>query len=394
MILRALGKELQQARTKRGLTQEEAARLINVARTTLTAIEKGERRIKVEELITLAQAYGRQVSDFVRPRPQIDTFQVQFRGPVQYSSEDEGKIATSIYQLEELARNYLELEQITNSPLARKYPTEYDIRGLNTDDAAESVASAERNRLGLGDGPLPILRDILEQDVGLRIFYIPLNHHKFSAIYLYDEQVGGCIAINSQHPEERYRWSLAHEYGHFLAHRYKAEVFAQDSYQRQPEQERFADAFASYFLMPSSGLLRRYNDIVRLKKKITPADLCTLANYYGVSVAAMTLRLEGMKLLPTGTWDRLCERGFKVREAQQQLGLNTIAEPRGQLPLRYQYLAVSAFDRDLLTEGQFAHFLGVDRVTARTIAEALRQHTTGITDDTTIDLDMSQSIGA
>src|SRR5437763_5987969 len=66
--IRVLGKELQQARTKRGLTQEEAAKSIGVARTTLTAIEKGERRIKAEELILLAQVYGLQVSDFVRPR--------------------------------------------------------------------------------------------------------------------------------------------------------------------------------------------------------------------------------------------------------------------------------------------------------------------------------------
>src|SRR5256885_1608313 len=58
--MRELGKELQQARFKRGLTQEEAAKFIDVARTTITAIEKGERRIKAEELIKLAYAYGRE----------------------------------------------------------------------------------------------------------------------------------------------------------------------------------------------------------------------------------------------------------------------------------------------------------------------------------------------
>ena len=62
--------------------------------------------------------------------------------------------------------------------------------------------------------------------------------------------------------------------------------------------------------------------------------------------------------------------------------------------MRYQYLAVDAFDRDLITEGQFAQFLGVDRIEARRIAEVLRQHTRDVTDDTTIDLDMTQSLGA
>lgn len=392
--MRELGRELQQARTKRGLTQEDAARIIEVARTTITAIEKGERRIKADELIKLARAYGRQVSDFVRPRPEIEPFQVQFRGPSQRTSEDEAKIASYVIKLEELSRNYLELEQITGSPLVRKYPPEYEIAGLRTDQGAESVAIEERNRLGLGDGPIPILRDILEQDVGLRIFYLPLSPSKFSAMYLYDEQLGGCIAVNSQHPEERRRWSLAHDYGHFLVHRYKPVVFIEDSYQRLPESERFADYFALYFLMPTSGLKRRFNDIKRTKQKITPADLCTLAHYYGVSVAAITLHLEDMKLLPTGIWDKLREGGFKVREVQEQLGLGAIPARDEKLPTRYQYLAVYALDRELITEGQFARFLEVDRVEARLIAEKLRQHTRGVTDNTTIDLDMTQSLGA
>lgn len=392
--MRDLGKELQQARTKRGLTQEDAARIINVARTTITAIEKGERRIKAEELIKLAHAYGRQVSDFVRPRPKVEPFQVQFRGPYLRTLEDEAKIAPYIDMLEEFSRNYFELEQITGAPLVRKYPPEYEIIGLRTEQAAESVAIEERNRLGLGDGPIPILRDILEQDVGLRIFYLPLHPSKFSAIYLYDQQLGGCIAINSLHPEERRRWSLVHDYGHFLVHRYKPVVFVEDSYQRQPESERFADFFALHFLMPTSGLTRRFNDIVRTKKKITPADLCTLAHYYGVSVAAITLRLEDLRLLPTGIWDKLREGGFKVREAQQQLGLGAIPMRDEKLPTRYQYLAIDAFDQGLITEGQFARFLDVDRVDARRVAEVLRQHTSGVTDDTPIDLDMTQSLGA
>ncbi len=72
-----LGKKLQQARKQRGLTQADAAELIDVVRTTITAIEKGERRIKADELIRLASAYGRQVSDFVRPRPTVEPFAVR-----------------------------------------------------------------------------------------------------------------------------------------------------------------------------------------------------------------------------------------------------------------------------------------------------------------------------
>lgn len=390
--LRELGRELKNAREKRGLKQEDAAKIIDVARTTITAIEKGERRVKPGELIRLARAYGRQVSDFVRSRPTIEPFQVQFRGPALRSIEDDAAIAPYIDALEDLARGYLELEQITGSPLIKKYPAEYEIEGLRSDQAAEMVAIQERHRLGLGDGPLPILRDILEQEVGLRIFYLDMRPTTFSAMYLYDESLGGCIGINSFHPEERRRWSLAHDYGHFLVHRYKPTMFVEDAYQRIPESERFADYFARYFLMPTSSITRRFSDIKRTREKVTPADLCTLAHYYGVSVSALTYRLEDLKLLPTGIWDKLRDGGFKVREAQQQLGLGEIPARAEKLPVRYQYLAVDALERDVITEGQFARLMDVDRLEARRIAEVLRQHSSGLADDSPIDLDLTQSL--
>src|SRR5262249_24187510 len=146
------------------------------------------------------------------------------------------------------------------APLERKYPAEYSWPGVKVEQAAEATAIAERQRLGLGDGPLPTLRDILEQDVGLRIFYMPLPPG-YSAMYFYTNQLGGCIAVNGDHPEDRRRWSLAHDYGHFLAHRYKPTTSVDDFYQRIPESERFADAFARYLLMPTSSLMKRFSEL-------------------------------------------------------------------------------------------------------------------------------------
>src|SRR5260370_3398842 len=313
-----LGRELQQARVRCGLTQEDAAKIIEVARTTLTAIEKGDRRIKADELVKLAHAYGHSVSDFVRTRPKVAISQPQFRGPSLRYPEDTEKVEPFVEKLKQLALNYFELEEITRMPLTRKYPPQYEIEGLEVEEAAETVAIEERHRLGLGDEPITkILRDILEQDVGLRIFYIPIQPAKFSAIYLFDHQIGGCIAINSNHPEERRRWSLAHDYGHFLVHRHYPTAVIYDHYRRKPGSERFADDFALYFLMPTSGLIRRIKDIRRTTNGITLVDVCTLATYYGVSMAAMTLRLEGMKVLPTGIGDQIKKGGFKFREAKE-----------------------------------------------------------------------------
>lgn len=387
---RELGRELQLARNRRGLTQAESANIISAARTTITAIEKGSRRVKPDELIKLAKAYGRRVNEFVHIRPQIEPFQPQFRGPYQVNREEKKKINECISVLEDLARNYLELERITDNPLLQKYPEEYKINGLPVDKAAEMIASQERNRLGLGDGPLPILRDILEQEVGLRIFYLPLYPSKFSAIYLYDHGLGGSIAVNSNHPEDRRRWSLAHDYGHFLTSRYKQRLFFKEEFQRVPAKEQFADDFALFFLMTTSSLMRRFNEIRAKGGKISAASLCILANYYGVSLDALTNRLEDMRLLPAGIWEKLKDRGFKVRKAQSQLGLRPIPAKEDKLPMRYQYLALDAFNDGLISEGQLTKFLGVDRLEARRTVQELDE--LGILGgDSTLDIEQSSS---
>src|SRR5665213_1714334 len=84
---RELGRDLKAARVRRGLTQEQAAQLIGVARTTLIAIEQGTRRLLPKELTGLAHGYGKDVGEFVRRRPHVDAFQPQFRGPTSPTEE-------------------------------------------------------------------------------------------------------------------------------------------------------------------------------------------------------------------------------------------------------------------------------------------------------------------
>jgi len=390
--MRRLGQELKQAREQRGLTQEEAAALIDVGRTTMVAIEKGERRIRPDELIRLARAYGRSVGTFMRARPEIAPFRVQFRGPIKRKLDDDEAIRRYVAAFEALCRDYYELEQLTDAPLPREYPSVYKVAGLPPRTAAEEVAVKERHRLGLGSGPLGDLRTILEEKVGLRIFYMALRPSTFSEMYHYDDDVGGCIAINRLHPPGRRLWSLAHGYAHFLVHRYEPTAFVENAYERLPERERFADYFALHFTMPKSEVLQRYHEIIRKKGYPTPADLLILADYFGVSVAAVTRRLEAMHRLKTGTWERLKARGFKVRAAQQALGIEQQDPASQEFPNRYLYLALDALERGLISEGQFACFLRVDRLQARTVAEALREQPGGITDETLIDLDLTQSL--
>jgi Zn-dependent peptidase ImmA (M78 family)/transcriptional regulator with XRE-family HTH domain len=364
-----IGERLADARRARRMTQQQAAEAIGLARTTITAIEKGDRRPRATELLTLARLYGQQVSDLVRPvREQPDvSFVVQFRsarGPASDIPDNERDADSQ--RFEELCRWYVELEEMVGAPLPRRYPEVYDISATAPERAAEEVATSERNRLGLGDGPIADLRGVLESDIGLRIFALPMMSHQIAGMFLFTDAYGGCIAVNANHPEEKRRSTVAHEYAHFItSDRFKPEITVLSGYQRAPESERFAEAFARNFLMPAAGLSRRFQSMRRAKDKpLSPADVLTLSHLYRVSFQTMIWRLEELKLLPSGTWDNLDSKGFKPNRARDLLGLAAPTPERSLLPLRYEMLAAQAYVSGLLSEGQLARRLATDRVGA------------------------------
>lgn len=362
-----LGEELKHARKKMGMTQEDVSNILDVARTTITAIEKGERQIRPDELMKLSEAFNKDVHDFLRVKKPVESFQVQFRAAYKRSKKENAEINTFIDEFEQLCRDYLELEELVYGKPWKNYPVEYQITGSNVEQSAESIAIRERNRLGLGDGPIPMLRDILEQDVGLRIFYIKMQAN-FSETYNYHDYLGGCMAVNAHHPEVRRRWSMSHGYAHFLVHRKGPVVDSDEKHVRLNKNEQFAEAFSKHFLMPANSIIKKYDDIKKSKNKFTVADLFITAHYYGVSLEAMTRRLEEMKLVDLETWEKLKSHKFRIKEKQKKLNLEELPQRNDMLPVRYQYLALYAFEKGLITEGRFAKFLRKNRVEARDFA--------------------------
>lgn len=378
----ALGQQLQTARKAARLTQQEVAEHLGIARTTLVAMEKGERKVQPEELITLASKYGVSLHDLLRRRPPSGGLDVQFKAYFKKRGMADPAIGDRMEQaaalLQRNAENYLELEEKLESPLPRNYPQEYDVAGLPVEVAADEIADAERRRLGLGEGPLGNLREVLETEVGLRIFALPLDS-RVSGLFGYTDELGGCIAVNSKHPPERQRMSLAHEYAHFLTARLRPDVQVYRNAGRVPESEKFAEAFARRLLMPAKPLTRHLRNHIKQHGKPKVADLVHLSAYFKVSFEAYVRRLEELTLLPMGTFDRLQFENFKPREAQRLAGI-TEEIPEGTFSKRYVLLALEAFERGLITEGQAARYLDTDRLSVRDLQEQYTRQS-GLGDD-------------
>jgi Zn-dependent peptidase ImmA (M78 family)/DNA-binding XRE family transcriptional regulator len=373
-----LGERLKSARRALGLTQEAVADKLDFVRTTVVAIEKGARRVTADELLAFAGCYGRDISELVKQSAFTEALTPQFRAALSNSQLEtpfpEDQLMRVCHELESRAEDYVELEQICQAPLPKDYPRQYplDDSRISPEQFAEDVAQEERNRLGLGNAPISNLRAVFEEAVGLRIFFYEMPP-SVAGLFGYNDRLGGCIGVNIGHPWYRGNWSLAHEYGHFLTTRFCADVdIMQKGRWGKHRAERFADSFAANFLMPRGGVNRRLSEVeMSGKERVTIADLVTLADYFGVSVQAMCARLEGLKRIQAGSWDRLKAGGFKPDKARQVLGLLRSDKRHAEWPSRYLLLAKAAFEKGGLSENQLAKKLRADIVSAREIMEEL-----------------------
>lgn len=369
---KVLGLRIAEARKARGVTQEDTAKHLECSRPILIAIEKGIRPLKAQEIVKLAAFLGRSVHELLRPGEPLVDIQPHLRAVVGRTKVDNPELEQAISDLQRFAEDYLRLEQIMNAPLKQNYPPEVRLSNhVNPAAFAEDVAVQERQRLGLGDQPIIDLRNILEAEVGLRIVYQSLPS-PIAGMFAYIGEFGGLIAVNRKHPPERRRATMLQEYGHLLVDRHKPGIDYLATPAKRPASERFAEVFAMAFLMPATSVRRRFNEIVNTTNDFQIADLCRLSHLYFVSLEAMALRLEVMGLIPHGTREHLKKSRFKVRKANEVLSLPKHPAIDELLSDRYKYLAVHAFERGELSEGQLARFLHCDPVTAReTVARYL-----------------------
>lgn len=367
---RIIGQRLTEARKTRGITQETAAEHIGVSRPTFIAIEKGERAAKPVEIVKLAVLYGKPVHYFVGAAEPVTDFQPHFRAAIEKVKPAEvDQLRDAISDFKVFVENYLDLERRMKAPLRLNYPQPVELNArVNVTELAEDVASRERQRLGLGDQPIPNIRLMLEADVGVRIFFARLPRI-FAGMYIFVDGLGGCMLINSVHPAEKQRASIAHEYAHLIVDRYTAGIDYLTISGRKPANERFAESFAMSFLMPASSIRFRFNEIVNSTGNFRVADLVKLKHFYFVSMEAMALRLEGLGLLRTGAWDLLKEKGLPVKESEKRLNLTREANPEPAYPERYKFLAVHAYERGELSEKELANYLRCDVWEARRVIQ-------------------------
>jgi Zn-dependent peptidase ImmA (M78 family)/transcriptional regulator with XRE-family HTH domain len=388
-----LGERLADARKRAKLTQAQVAERVGLARTTLVAVEKGERRPSNAELVALSEVLAVSLHDLLREGYVRTDLSPRFR--MGAADKDSALVTEAVGRLRVLGACYVELERLhglrrPRAPLETLQTYRLDPSGgagLDPRIEGEDAARVVRGMLGLGDEPALALDERFETEAGLRIFYLDNLPPQLSAFLIWSDDLGACVAIHRAHPAERRRWSLAHEVGHFLRDREAGDLLDESSLTSPGE--IFPEAFAREFLLPATGVQKRFTERCRAGK-LTPLDLHALAQAFAVSFQAMTRRLEELRLLPRGSYEKIIQSKLRPRDLRKS------AEPRVApaatdlgLPARYVALAVSAYDQEWLSESELAEFLSTDITTARAIYQD--RHQIPLDDGTQLPVDFSSA---
>lgn len=368
-----VGERLRLARESANITQVDAAAAIGVARTTIVAIEQGQRKVRLSELQELAHRYGTSVNALLRREAVHIDLAPRFRKlpGTSTAAADASELLAALVKAE------VELEDILGVQRSRNYPPERPLLSGDVRVQADHDAADLRQRLGLGATPIANLVSVLEMEMGVRV-YIRRLDPSISGLFAFDETVGACILLNANHPRERRNQSAGHETGHLVATRHKPEVLHSGEEENSRE-ERYANAFARALLTPARAVMMKFSDVVAGSDVLSRKHIIVLAHYFGISREAAVRRLEELGLTKAGTWDWFeANGGITDEQARQVLGDQSVpddakAESDRPTTLRLNLLAAEAAQRGLLSEGQLARLLHLDRLEVRSILDAYNE---------------------
>lgn len=128
--------------------------------------------------------------------------------------------------------------------------------------------------------------------------------------YVAQEDAGPGILVNSGQDEIGMRHGGGHELGHFVLQH--SSCLDEDPFERWgngtwPDEEKTAEAFAAWFLMPPPAVRAALN-VIGIEAPREPADVYQLARWLGTSYAGTVRHLVNMHMLrpeQANTWSKV-----------------------------------------------------------------------------------------
>jgi Zn-dependent peptidase ImmA (M78 family)/DNA-binding XRE family transcriptional regulator len=321
----SLGENMRRLRNSKGLSQNGVADLAGISVPAYRSIENGGSTPKLETLKLISEALDTTIVDLLR--------EVRIPKEVRFRARKTIRIRNEI--LSEVARSlemYSEIQSIVDYQWEDPYIDDVrdQLKGMRKKKKLEMAAHYLREKWELGeDEPIRNISGLFYKH-GIKVLSIPKSSTEFFGLSVSEADLGPAVAVNTWEriSVERWIFSAAHELGHLILH---LKAFDVDQTEENGDEEREADQFASYFLMPREAFHR---ELSALRGMHWIDTVLSMKRIFKVSWKTVVMRLLEEKMVKDNVW-----REFHIQYKQKYN--SSLRDHREPSPLQAEEFASS-----------------------------------------------------
>lgn len=293
----SVGDMLRLARQRLGFTQKAASERLGIPQPVLSRIENGVATADSALLMKAAQVYQVPVEFF-------DIKEPVYGPPVSVHTMARSKSDVTAHELDLItAELNIRLMHLARFLEGVDYNTTANVPSLDVEQygAPEKIASTVRAHWGIPSGPIKNLMNWAER-AGIVVGLSKFGGASVSGVTFKVPGRPPLVLLNSTHPADRMRFTLAHEIGHLVMHRFPTE-----------DMETEANKFASGFLMPEAEMRQSFRG-----RRVTLELLASLKPEWKVAMQALLVRATSLNCVTSNQarylWQQISARGWRLRE--------------------------------------------------------------------------------
>lgn len=229
---------LETARLLRQKTQREVVEAIGISQAFLSKAEHGLQELPVDIMDKLYDYYDLPETFFLRSEGVSPLGHLYYRKKLTITNKVIDSFVAKVKIFKVIIDDLMSAVELPKYTLGNYVP--------NENLSAKEIARKIRYELKVYNGAVPNLSTLLENN-GIIIIRFDFGTDKIDGLTTITDSDRKVMFINNQMPNDRIRFSMAHELGHLVMHLGNPPCSSDDA-------ERQADEFASEFLMPEEEI--------------------------------------------------------------------------------------------------------------------------------------------
>ena len=288
------GEAIQLARESRGMTQNKLALETSIPQANISQFERGEKQITEDALMKISMVLDYPTTFFERD--------IVPRGLGVSGIFHRKKLSIPMHTLKKIQAEFSirisEIESLLNN-VEIKSANNFHHYKIDEYENVEQIAKIVRAQWKMPLGPVKSVIETIENAGGI-VFKYDLGTLKIDSQSQWISDIPPIFFVNKAIPTDRMRFTLAHEIGHVVMHKYPT---------LNTEDE--ANKFASAFLMPKDEILE---DLIPFSfEKTVPLKI-----KWKVSIAAIIMRAFQLGVITFSQkrryFTRLSALGYRTEE--------------------------------------------------------------------------------